>query len=464
MFRRLKEFLSQTPITTFPVPNQECAPNTGEFTFKSLWDDYELRTWHYDYYEATLKKSNPRFLNWIGSIDQSGYTREKCLKALISNTEPGDENRILLRLQDWVPQVQLLARDWILTNFRLLPFDAIRANQRLILYLSRKDRIQNDAGLHEIKRNLLARTRDITPAQFFRLTTMFRRFLFSLSLEDDGRLRPWILDDPEPFNRLLLLNKLEFSKITSDEKLRLQADKSVFIRRSLFQTQIKAGITPERNELISLALDPNRSLREKGQFYLKSIYEEDCYSIYRAKKDEDFFLLADYARPEDTEYFLKGIRSGSRHTKQNCIKAFICVAPERLKELNIASLITQSRKFRSILVPLLPQLLSINDILALRPAFEKSSPHGMASFLRMIEKKSFWAFTDEGLNLLLSNPETTLRQSIVRSIQGKVEIYEPLPSYLRSSIKEKIARLRDNGQKQDQGVANFLEFIMKTAT
>lgn len=463
MFRRLKELLAGTHGTTSPVPHQGCTPSTEEvFSIESLWDDYERRTWHYDHAKATLGKSNPRLLNWIGSIDYSGYTREKSLRALIASAEPGDENRILLRLQDWVPQVQLLARDWVLAHFRSLPIDAICANQHLILYLSRKDRIQDDTGLLEIKRDLLARTRGMTAVQFFGLTAMFRRFLFSLSFEDDEHLRPWILDDPEPFNRLLLLSEIEFSEITSDEKIRLQANKSVFVRRRLFQTQIDAGITPERDELMSLALDPNRSLRERGQFYLKSIYREDSYSIYRTKKGEEFYFIADYARPEDAEQFLAGIHSGSRPTQQACMRALASAAPDRLKELDIASLISRNRRFRTILVPLLPRLLSIDEVLALRSAFERSSPFGTASFLRVLEKKSFWTFVDEGLSLLISNPETALRQSIVSPIQSRVAIYEALPPPLRDSISKKIIRLRDQGQRQDQELANLLEFTIKS--
>ncbi|MBP6782381.1 MAG: hypothetical protein KA152_01235 [Verrucomicrobiales bacterium] len=463
MFRRFREFLARKPNAHAPVHNQQYIPSTEEFTFESLWDDYERRTWHYNYAKATLGASNPRLLNWIGSIDQSGYTREKCLKELIASAEPGDENRILLRLQDWVPQVQRIARDWVLAHFQSLPFEAICANQRLILYLSLKERIQNDAGLTAIKRDLLARARGMDPTQFFGLTAMFRRFLFSLSFEDDEHLRPWILNDPEPFNRLLLLSEFEFSEITSDEKLRLRADESVFVRRRLFQTQIDAGITPEREELISLALDPNHSLRERGQFYLKSIYGEDCYSIYRARKGEDFYFIADYARPEDAEHFLAGIRSCSRPTQEGCMRALASAAPDRLKELDIASLIAQNRKFRSILVQLLPQLLSIDEILALRSAFERSSTFGTASFLRVLEKKSFWTFVDEGLSLLISEPETALRQLIVRPIQTRGAIYESLPPYLRDSISKKIIRLRDHGQKQDQGFADLLEFTIKTA-
>ena len=467
MFHRLKQFLAKIHSRMDSESYSEFTPITKEieevegFSFDSLWNDFERRTWHYTYVKTTLEKTNPRLLNWIGSIDQSGYTREKCLQALIANPKPGDENRILLRLQDWVPQVQLLAKDWILENFSKLPLDAIKANQRLILYLSRKERIQDDAGLHEIKRNLLTRTREMTPTQFFEFTPMFRRFLFVLSFEDDQHLRPWILNDPDPFNRRLLLDKCEFSKITPDEKQRLKTDKSVFVRRGLFQTQIEAGITPERDELISFALDPSRSLRERAQFYLKKIYDKDCYAIYKTQKGEDFYFIADYARPEDADHFVAGIRSGSRHTQLRCLKALVVAAPERLKDLNIASLISKNRRFQSILAPVLPQLLSIDEILALRPAFEKNSPFGTANFLRVLEKASFWTFVDEGLSLLLSNPEPALRQTIVRLIQNRVAIYEKLPSRLRNSISKKIIRLRNNGKKQDQGIANLLEFTIK---
>ena len=463
MFRRLREIFAGATISSPPAANQQYTPNTEEFTFETLWDDYERRTWHYNYAKATLDASNPRLLNWIGSIDQSGHIREKCLQALIANREPGDENRILLRLSDWVSPVQVLAKDWVLAHFRSIPFDAVRANQRLILYLSRKDRLRDDAGMHEIERDLLARTRAMTPSQFFGLNTMFRRFLFSLSCANEQYLRPLILDDSAPFNRLLLLSEFEFSEITADEKRRLGADKSVFIRRRLFYTQLEAGISPDRDELLALALDSNRSLRELGQFYLKSHFQEDAYAIYSGLVGEKFFYIADFARGEDAEHFLKGVRSGSRLTQYNCLRALASASPERFNELGITGLIGKSRKFRSILVPLLPGLLSVEEILALRPAFEETSPHGTISYLRVLEKKSYWAFVDEGLAILLSDPEPALRQTVVRAIHSNVAIYESLSSQCRESIKSKISKLRDHDRKQNEGVVALLEFTMKTA-
>lgn len=462
MFRRIKEFLKKISATTPSVPSQPYAPCTDEFTFESLWDDYERRTWHYDSAKTTLGVSNPRLLHWIGSIDQSGYTREKCLRALISNFEPGDENRILLRLSDWVPEVRALARQWVMAGFHSLPPDAIRANQRLILYLSRKDRLRDDVVMREIARDLRARTRNMEPAGFFEFTPMFRRFLFSQSFADDGHLRPWILDDPEPFNRSLLLSQFEFSQITDDEKQRLRADKSVFVRRTFFHKQVESGVALGRDELLALALDPNRSLREFGQFYLKKYYADEAYWIYRESKDDEFFYIADYARAEDAEHFLEGVRSGSRATQYNCLRALASAAPERLKELRIPELISQNRKLRSVLLRFLPRLLSIEEIVALRSTFEKSSPQGTIRFFRVLQRKSFWAFLDEGLADLLSEPESARRQMIVYALQKNSSIYEPLSLQLRDSISGKISQLRQQDPKRNKGIADLLDFTIRT--
>lgn len=445
------------------MPVQNYTPSTEEFTIESLWDDYERRTWHYASAQRTLGRTDPRLLNWIGSIDQSGHTREMCLRQLIANRERGDENRILLRLADWVPQVQAVARDWILEHFGTLPLEAVCANQSLLLYLSRKERLQGDSGLNEITRDLLYRTRSMDRAQFFSFTAMFRRFLFSLSLKNDGHLRPWMLDDPEPFNRLLLLNEFDFTGISQDEMRRLAADKSVFVRRRFFHSQLDAGIKPSENDLLALALDPIRSLRALGQFYLNDIYGEDAYAIYRTKEGKEFFYIADYGRMEDSGLFVDGVRSGWKATQHNCLRALASSAPERLEELDLADLIAQNRRFRSVLLPVLPQVMSLDAILALRPAFEASSPYGTVSFLRLLERKSFWRFVGEGLDLLLTDPPAAMRHFIVRTIQGKVEIYESLSTELRESISAKVLKLRHDSKERNEGLANLLEFTMKTA-
>ncbi|MCB1133135.1 MAG: hypothetical protein KDN05_18585, partial [Verrucomicrobiae bacterium] len=338
--------------------------------------------------------------------------------------------------------------------------NAIRSNQPLILYLSRKDRLRGDAGMREIEHDLLARSRSMGRSEFFGFTPMFRRFLYSLSFADDGRLRRWILNDPEPFNRLLLLRAFAFSEITDDEKHRLRADKSVLVRRAFFRAQVEAGILPERDELVGLAVDPNRSMRELGRFYLRNDFGEEAYTIYRALEGDEFFYIADYAREEDADHFLEGVRSGSRTTRFNCLRALASAAPERIRELRVPDLIIQNGKFRSVLVPLLPKLLSTEEVVALRRPFEESSPQGKISYFRVLEKSSFWNFVDEGLSTLLADPDPLLRQMIVHAVQSKVAIYDSPSLQLRESVCAKITQLRESDPKGSEGISNLVEFTI----
>ena len=96
--------------------------------FKDLQHNFKKRTWNFARYRAILGESNPRLLHWIGLVDYSGYVREKCLKYLIGNYQLGDENRILLRLEDWVESIQQLALNWTRNNFHRLSLTQIERN------------------------------------------------------------------------------------------------------------------------------------------------------------------------------------------------------------------------------------------------------------------------------------------------------------------------------------------------
>ncbi|NWK57493.1 hypothetical protein HW115_17885 [Verrucomicrobiaceae bacterium N1E253] len=439
----------------------QCSVDTEGFTIDLMWDDFELRTWQYDQVKDTLGKTDKRLLNWIGSIDQSGYTREKCLYELITAYEQGDENRILLRLSDWVSQVRDIARDWVIENFHQLPLESIYSNQRLILYLFRKERLQSDQGVAAIRRDLKKRIRLLKHSQYFEFSPMFRRFLFSLSGNTGGKLRRWVLDDPEPFNRLQLLNNVEIPCLTDDEQGRLASDQSIFVRRRYFYSLVSAGIRPTQGQLGSLAMDRNQSLRLFGQYYLNKFYQADAYSIYKTQDGEVFYFIADYARSEDADHFIEGVRTGSKLTKLNCLRALASCAEERVGELDIRSLLTENRRLRAVIVPLLPRMMSVDQFVELREVFESSSPYGKISFLRILEKQSFWAFVDVGLTELLNDKSEVVRNFIVQSVLGKSAIYESLSASRRQSIQQKIQALRHEDSNNNTRLMDLIEFSME---
>ena len=164
-------------------------------TIESLWNDFERRTYDYSFLKNHVGGDHQRLLNWVGSMDHSGYIREKCLRHLIENRVAGDENRILLRLADWVEPVRAIASEWVAGYFHELPLESILANQRLILYLTRKEKVQASESMRLMEDDLLSRTREMSIETFHQFGTPFRRFLLRLSLRRDQGLRNWVLSD-----------------------------------------------------------------------------------------------------------------------------------------------------------------------------------------------------------------------------------------------------------------------------
>ena len=465
MFHYLKTLLKRLFFSD-PKPSDKISPPvTTVFTLESLWNNFESRTWEYKYLREGPTHFDPRLLNWIGSMDRSGYTREKCLRFLIANFISGDENRILLRLADWVPKVQALARSWILSNFRSLPIESIYANQDLVLFLLDKERLREDPGLLEIKRNLQERMRSLDLQKFQRFTNKFRRSLCSISHSGDRVLRKWILDDPDPFNRLLLLNWFEIGDLSENELQKLKNDKSLMVKRKIYLNIFTSNIKPTKDEIHSLALDRNPSLRELARFYLHKLYQEDAYGIYQSRHDEKFYYIADYGRKEDSGHFLEGIRVGSKSTKYNCFKALVSSVPERILELDLKPLIIQNGKYRSILTEVLPRLLPIERIQALRPAFEASSQNGILSYLWTLNRKSFWFFLDEAIDAIISN-RVSLKDSrlIIEKIYKNRSVYEPIHNETRERINNKIIRLRSFYPNKYEIFTKHIEFILSSAT
>ena len=220
--------------------------------FGDLQHNFKKRTWNFARYRAMLGESNPRLLHWIGSVDYSGYVREECLKCLISNYQPGDENRILLRLEDWVEPIPQLALDWTRNNFHKLSLTQIERNHRLILYLARKDRQDSREAMqrslggfpHErhstqrvqspfgtlaqravqeaialINHNLTEKVKSVETQEFYKFDSNFRSYLYQLTLRRSPVLRPLLIKDSDPNNRLILIDLIGIDRLTEEARV-----------------------------------------------------------------------------------------------------------------------------------------------------------------------------------------------------------------------------------------------------
>ena len=291
---------------------------------------------------------------------------------------------------------------------------------------------------------------------------MFRRFLFQLSLDGNQALRSWLLEDPEPFNRLLLLGHSENAP-TPSEHLHLLLDKSVFVRLRYFHWRLRQKIQPAEDELIVLATDKNRSLRDIGRFYLQKIYGIDAYELYKHRTGDDFYFIADYRRTEDVNHFIKGLHSQSKKVREMCLSALAATDPNRLKDLNLASLIQGNRHTRAIVCHCMPRIFSVAELGLFRDAFESSSPDGPVTYLAVLEKMSFWAFLDSALDYLISGASPAMVAFIRNTVNKKTQIFERLPQETRDRIDEKLNCLKQRPANYPINDLELLEFIARRA-
>jgi len=272
----LKKFISQTleveSISHLSPP---------EIDFNDIEHNFSKRSYSFYYYKKKLLTENPRLLHWIGSIDYSGYQREKSLKYLIRNYKLGDENRILLRLEDWVDSIQELARKWILSNFNDLPIEQINKHHRLILYLSRKQKLFRDKAFKAINETLTTKASELKAYLFYQLDPKLRRYIYNLEGAHNLQFRHRILFDKDPFNRIILLKKFTLEELNPEELEKLKSDKSSFVKRNFLYFQINSQKIPSQEDLTRYSLDENKGIREIAKFYLQKSYGVDPYDIFK---------------------------------------------------------------------------------------------------------------------------------------------------------------------------------------
>lgn len=439
MIKFIKNLL-QKPDKTLSC-GQVVMPEPPDSDLDDLKNNFQKRTSGFEFYRKKLSPENIRLLYWIGSIDYSGYIRETSLKYLTEHYLPGDENRILLRLEDWVVPVRNMAQEWTQKYFPTLTLMQLNENYQLLLYLSRKEKLRQNGTLEFTEACLIEKLRDIDQRQFADLHPRFRRYLYQLSLCKLPKLRQWICFDKEPFNRLELFNFYRFDELTSEERSYLQRDRSVFVRRTLLNLQLRNNIVPSEDELKSACFDKNAGIRELARFCLSKYYHLDAYQLYKQQCNEAACYLADYAEKEDMGYFLEGIGSENSDIKYLCLKAICKIDYRYLSQLPIKELLADKKKIRQTVCLYLPKIFTIEQIMALKDDFIHIHPNGIQIFLNVIFHKSFWYFLDSSLSLLVNNASTQHIQSVCQKFYQKSYIYERLSDILRHSITEKLHAL-----------------------
>ena len=176
-------------------------------------------------------------------------------------------------------------------NFCKLSLEQLNRNQKLILYLTRKQRLQNSEAIEIINSCLIEKSKNLEPRLFYTLNSNFRKYLYLIAISESSILRSLLSTDKDPTNRLLLLKLFKFYQLTTQEIAFLKQDKCSLVRSRFIYYQIKHNIQPTKQEWKALALDKNQGIREIAAYYLKRDFEIDFYTIYQQRTDDKLPIL-----------------------------------------------------------------------------------------------------------------------------------------------------------------------------
>ncbi len=432
-------------------------------SYEQLRSDLNIRTSGHEYYKSILTNKDPRLLNWIGSVDYSGFVREECLRNLVENFTPGDENRIILRLEDWVPKIQHIAAAWVERNMESLTGPDILAQHDLFLYLSRKEKLRDTHAMTVINSCIVRMVAECSREEFMKYDLKFRRYIYGIALLSNKRLRSWLAKEKEPFNRLCLLRVVDSSELSDEEHLWLAQDRSAMVRRQYLHGRLSSPRKPSPEELKQFALDENRSIRAIAQFYLSSLYSVDAYNDYKLRKDDCFYYIADYAKRDDIDSLMTGLlKRKNMRVRLICLSAICRADTGRIKNLKLKQLLAESNRFRRILIPYLPRLLTIDEIVALRDTLCRASSSGVLQYLNLVDKKSHWMFLGESLSFCVAGREGDCSEAVKGILYVKSALYEPLSEELRQLIPERVSKARAVADGRLSGLLDIIEFAIRT--
>lgn len=433
-----------------------------ELSFADLKNNFDKRIWHFEPYQRKLEKTNSRLLHWIGSVDYSGYVREKSLRYLIDNYQPGDENRILLRLEDWVEEVRKPAIQWTKDNFHRLSLEQINENYRLIFYLAIKQRDYICSSVKVIEEVLIDKLKNITAQEFNNLNSNFRKYLYRLALPENQNLRSFLIQDQDPINRLLLLKIFDYSRLKPEEIKILEQDKCALVKKSFIYYQLKYNVQPTQSYLSRLALDKSKSVREIAGYYLTKYYNIDPYQLYKSRIDRQFYYIADFAKEEDLNYFLEGMRSPEKSTKLICLKALCELNPKLAKQFDLQTLIQENNQFRQLIKKRVLPILSLKELQDFRTILF-TELDGQIIYLSLLDKKSYWHFVEQSLDLIIDCPNDEVINLFNRSLYQKINIYRSISIEQKQKIMTKIDKLEATRDNHLSYFCQTLRFVLQNA-
>ncbi len=227
----------------------------------------------------------------IASCHTNGYVREAAVREL-GKTETGAELPFLLiRANDWVPEIRSSARDFLLNRIRSDYIHRLMDWLPLALRLGNVGRDDHSAILEAV-RELLASSeaREALREGFESQDQFVRRFCFQLALNSNEadllKVLQRALVERDAQVRKEAVHKLHAILPTGGSKellVRARKDGCMAIRREALQIFAEKYADEADQEFQSALLDGNIGVREEAQYYFQKKGTVDLRAYYSRK-------------------------------------------------------------------------------------------------------------------------------------------------------------------------------------
>ncbi|MBQ8927095.1 MAG: hypothetical protein IJ055_02325 [Oscillospiraceae bacterium] len=262
------------------------------------WEHFDPGIW-----ESACAPESYRSLLCLGTMHGSGYLRERCLRPLLG--EPEALPYILVRLNDWVPEIRRLAGSTLRYLIPDAPISLLLDCQVLFEKLLRSKRCKQDESFRPWELYpALVRRWEQEPEAVLSAPLPVRNLCYGALLVEyrvhtktdtapyDGLVHTFLAAEPNKRLRSSLqIMYLRFcsGKIPEERLLPLLSSRDGIVRQHAAARRIRQdGVWDGFEELL---IDPYRQLREMTAFFLKRA-GFDCLGYVRRRLPEPGAVLA----------------------------------------------------------------------------------------------------------------------------------------------------------------------------
>lgn len=235
----------------------------------------------------------------ISSFHPNGYFREKAVKELMKYQHTKVIPFMIIRLNDWVPNIRYLANDYLVKYLSIGNISEVLMYFHLFKHIENYTRyesnevIANIDKLFEDKNNMPSMLNNINKYDEYT-----RYYVYSLiymkSIIKVDELVVTLLDDSSGLIRAKTFNLIKgaiSNNLLISIKNKMLSDKSFKVRVLCIIELYNRGYFTSVNDLLFGLLDKHSSVREITRYYLRKLGYNDFIKFYLKQLDSDTFNI-----------------------------------------------------------------------------------------------------------------------------------------------------------------------------